>query len=88
MVAEATDQRPRLGQKGKTMDEIMIGTVPTSRPMTNEQRRIHRNLASAEKHLIRLLDAQPYDERITAAQISRAELVTRRLTVSWRKACA
>lgn len=50
--------------------------------MTNEQRRIHRNLGAAEKRYIALLvwDAEP-------ERIARQERTVARLTQAWRKAC-
>jgi hypothetical protein len=71
-----------LGQKGKTMNETLIGTAPST-PMTNLQRRAHRNLASAEKRLITLLVMEAPVEKIV-----RQERTCSRLTQAWKKACS
>jgi hypothetical protein len=63
------------------MDETLIGTIP-DKPMTNVQRRTHRNLARAEKHLIAVITWEaPVD------QIEAAERRVNRWTRAWKAAC-
>lgn len=64
-----------------TTDEVLIGATPNV-PMTNEQRRAHRRLASAEKRYIALLVWEADPEKI-----ARQERVCARLTQSWKRAC-
>jgi len=63
------------------MDETLIGTLP-SKPMTNQQRRVHKNLARAEKNLIAVLDLGAPVERV-----EHAEAQCRRWHQAWKQAC-
>lgn len=64
------------------MDETMIGTIP-NRPMTNQQRRAHKNLARAEQHLIAVI----YSDQPTPERIERAERRCDRATRTWKASC-
>lgn len=65
------------------MDETLIGTLPST-PLTNQQRRIHKNLARAEKNLIAVLDLGPDAE---PEKIQRAEALCSRWHQAWKKSC-
>ena len=63
------------------MDKITLGSAPTITKQTNLQRRIHRNLGAAEKHLIHVLVFED------VAQIEAAERRVQRWTRAWKAAC-
>lgn len=64
------------------MSETLIGTIP-NQPMTNQQRRAHKNLGRAEKHLIAVI----YSDEPTVEQIERAEARCERATRAWKASC-
>lgn len=63
------------------MNETLIGTLPSG-PLTNQQRRIHRNMARAEKALIVVLDLGGPDHEVTAAEARCA-----RWHQAWKRSC-
>lgn len=63
------------------MDETLLGTIP-NRPMTNAQRRAHKQLARAEKTLIFHIIWEHSPEQIEAA-----DRRCRKATAAWKRAC-
>lgn len=65
-----------------TTTETLIGTLPRE-PLTNRQKRAHKKLARAEKHLIYLMVWEH-----PASEVDEQDAKVRRLTTAWKKACA
>jgi hypothetical protein len=65
-------------------DETLIGETPER--MTGAERRAHRRMADAERHLIAVL-TWGTDEPPTAAAVDAAEARCNRAYQVWRRAC-